>query len=82
MTTTLTPTADPGLRPARRTHGRAAAALRRMAAPFRRANAELMLAWELMVRPIGQPRSTPRTGRPAEPDAHQETTRRRIGRAA
>ncbi len=75
-------TADPWPQPDRRPRGRVTTGLSRITAPFRRANAELMLAWELMVRPIGQARSAPRSGRPAKPDDHQENTRQRIGRAA
>jgi hypothetical protein len=56
--------------------------LRRIAGVFRRANTELLLAWELMVRPIGQPRSTPSAAPPAEPDGRRVVTRRRVGRAA
>lgn len=56
--------------------------LRRMAGAFRRANAELMLAWELLARPAGRPRPTPPATPPAGADGHRPVARGRMGRAA
>jgi len=76
MTRTLIPTCSvSGLRA-----GRAMTALRRVAGGFRRANAELLLASEAMLRLPGEPRrpADPPTGR----DAYQAAGGERTDRAA
>jgi hypothetical protein len=75
--------AEPGTpghrRPRRLRAGRAMTALRRVAGASRRANAELLLASEAMLRLPGEPR------RPADPpvgrDAHQTADGERANRA-
>jgi hypothetical protein len=56
--------------------------LRRLIGAFRRADAEFLLASEIMVRPAGVPRPRQPAGPPAEPDAQQAATDGRAGRAA
>jgi hypothetical protein len=62
--------------------GRSLRGLRRIGRAFRHANAQLMLASELLVRPALRPRSTRPAAPPAGPDAHQPASKGRIGRAA
>lgn len=62
--------------------GRARAGLRRVIGTFRHANAELMLASELMLRPVGPPRPRQPADPPAERDGHQAAADERTDRAA
>jgi hypothetical protein len=59
------------------------AGLRRVIGAFRRANAELLLAFEVMLHPAGPP--PPRrqsAGPPEEPDARHAAASRRADRGA
>ena len=56
--------------------------LRRLIAAFRRANAEFLLASEIMLRPAGVPRPRQPADPPAEPDVPQAATDGRADRAA
>jgi hypothetical protein len=56
--------------------------LRRVIGAFRRANAEFLLASEIMLRPAGVPRPRQPADAAAEPDAHQAATNGRTDRAA
>lgn len=69
-------------RPGQPRTGRTAGVLRRVAGAFRRANAELLLAWEAMLRPAGAPRPRRPEGPPAERDAQSTAARGRTDRAA
>lgn len=69
-------------RPRRPRIGWAMTGLRRIAGAFRHANAELLLASELMLRPAGRPQPPQPAGPPAELDAHQAGTSGRTDRAA
>lgn len=70
-------------RRARRLHtGWARTGLRRVTGVFRRANAELLLASEIMLRPADAPRPRQPADPPAVPDAHQEATGGQGDRAA
>ena len=62
--------------------GWARAGLRRVTGTFRRANAELRLASEIMLHPAGVPRSRQIEDPPAEPDARQAAASGRTDRAA
>jgi hypothetical protein len=67
-------------RPRRPQRGWAATGLRRVTATFRHANAELLLASELLLRrPDGQPQPA---DPPAEADAHQPSTSTQTDRVA
>lgn len=61
---------------------RAMTGLRRVISAFRHANAELILAVELMRRPADAPQHRPSADPPAGPDAHQAATGGRADRAA
>jgi hypothetical protein len=69
-------------RPGQPRTGRTAGVLRRVAGAFRRANAELLLAWEAMLRPAGAPRPPRPAGPPAERDAQSTAAKGRADRAA
>jgi hypothetical protein len=56
--------------------------LRRVTGAFRHANAELLLASELLLRPGGQPRPSQPAGPHAEAGAHQPSASMRTDRAA
>lgn len=62
-----TKTETRGTDPRRSQLGWVRTGLRRVVGAFRHANAEFLLASEIMLRPASAPR--PRRGRPAEPDA-------------
>ncbi len=68
--------------PRRPRTGSARTGLRRVIDAFRRANAELLLASEIMLRPAGAPRTRQPADPPAEPDAHQAATNERTDLAA
>ena len=59
-----------GTQPRHRLAGWAITAVRRVIGTFRRANAELMLATELMRRAPGAARPQPQADMPAAPDTH------------
>ena len=76
--TTMTGTRSP-----RRPHtGWTMTALRRVIGAFRRVNAELRLASEVMFRPVGAPRPRHPEEPPAGQDTHPTATSGRAGRAA
>lgn len=62
--------------------GWAMTGLRRITGAFRHANAELLLASELMLHPAGRPRPPQPADPPAEADAHQAGISERTDRAA
>lgn len=67
----------------RRPHtGWARTSLRRAIGAFRHANAELMLASELMLHPAGRPHPRQSADSPAGSDGHRGDTSRRADRAA
>lgn len=69
-------------RPRRPHPGWAMTGLRRVTGAIRHANAELLLASELMLRPGGQPRPSQPTDPHAEADARQPSASMRTDRAA
>jgi len=69
-------------RPRRPRSGWAMTGLRRITGAFRHANAELLLASELMLRPAGRPQPPQPADPPAELNAHQAGTSGRTDRAA
>jgi hypothetical protein len=69
-------------RPRRLRAGWVMTGLRRVIGVFRHANAELLLASEVMMRPAGAPRPRQSADPSAEPDAHQAPTGGRADRAA
>jgi len=69
-------------RPRRPRAGWAMTGLRRVIGAFRHANSELVLAMELLRRPVGAPRTRPSADPLAAPDTHQAATGGRANRAA
>ena len=75
-------TAKNARRPGQKRTGGTVAVLRRVAGGFRRANAELLLASEAMLRPAGAPRPRHPADPPAQRDAQSAAAPGRTDRAA
>ena len=82
MSSTLTKAKTTMTAPRRPGTGRARAALRRVIGALRRANAESLVASEIMLRPTDAPRPRKPADPPAEADARQAAASGRTGRAA